>query len=166
MKLCWDNLNKLNYSTNTGLFRFGNSYFKLVDSCLQCGDPFIALAHRKYGTKYCSKSCQFSGEGNPSWKDGRWGSEDYRKNYRMSHRHLSNSHKAKRRVRQRVTGESFCLERVNNIYWICSRLNTGASRAAFHVDHVVPLSRGGAHNQDNLQIIPAVVNLKKSNKLI
>lgn len=30
-----------------------------------------------------------------------------------------------------------------------------------HVDHVVPLSRGGAHVEGNLQLTHAVCNLKK-----
>ena len=35
----------------------------------------------------------------------------------------------------------------------------------FHVDHVIPLSKGGEHAPWNLQIIPAEENLKKSAKL-
>lgn len=34
----------------------------------------------------------------------------------------------------------------------------------FHVDHIVPLSRGGKHCADNLQVIPAIDNLRKGNK--
>lgn len=36
---------------------------------------------------------------------------------------------------------------------------------AFHVDHIVPLSRGGAHSADNLQVIPAIDNLRKGSKV-
>jgi 5-methylcytosine-specific restriction endonuclease McrA len=36
----------------------------------------------------------------------------------------------------------------------------------FHVDHVIPISRGGLHIPQNLQIIPAKTNLQKSNKII
>jgi hypothetical protein len=35
----------------------------------------------------------------------------------------------------------------------------------FHVDHIVPVSRGGVHHQSNLQLLPAVVNLRKSDKI-
>lgn len=31
----------------------------------------------------------------------------------------------------------------------------------FHVDHIVPLSRGGLHIYENLQVIPAIDNLRK-----
>ena len=33
----------------------------------------------------------------------------------------------------------------------------------FHVDHIVPLSKGGKHTPQNLQIVPAKWNLRKSN---
>ena len=33
-----------------------------------------------------------------------------------------------------------------------------------HVDHIIPLSKGGAHHQDNLQIITATENLSKHDK--
>lgn len=31
----------------------------------------------------------------------------------------------------------------------------------FHVDHIVPLSKGGKHVFENLQVIPAIDNLRK-----
>lgn len=35
----------------------------------------------------------------------------------------------------------------------------------FHVDHIIPLSKGGEHVIENLQVIPAIDNLRKSNSL-
>ena len=34
----------------------------------------------------------------------------------------------------------------------------------YHVDHIIPLSIGGAHHQDNLRVITATENMEKSNK--
>ena len=36
---------------------------------------------------------------------------------------------------------------------------------SWHLDHIVPLSKGGLHHPDNLQIVRASYNLSKSNKL-
>ena len=36
----------------------------------------------------------------------------------------------------------------------------------YHVDHIIPLSIGGAHHQDNLRIITAKENLKKHDEYI
>lgn len=36
----------------------------------------------------------------------------------------------------------------------------------FHVDHIVPLARGGLHAWHNLQVIPAFLNVRKHTKLI
>lgn len=35
----------------------------------------------------------------------------------------------------------------------------------FHVDHVIPLSRGGEHNLENLQLVHPICNLTKGRKL-
>ena len=36
----------------------------------------------------------------------------------------------------------------------------------YHVDHIIPLSIGGAHHQDNMRIITAKENMEKRNKYI
>ena len=35
----------------------------------------------------------------------------------------------------------------------------------WHLDHIVPLSKGGLHHPDNLQIVRASYNLSKNNKI-
>ena len=36
----------------------------------------------------------------------------------------------------------------------------------YHVDHIIPLSIGGAHHQDNMRVITAKENLEKNDKYI
>jgi 5-methylcytosine-specific restriction endonuclease McrA len=35
-----------------------------------------------------------------------------------------------------------------------------------HVDHIIPISKGGLHHQDNLQVLTRIENLKKGNKIL
>jgi 5-methylcytosine-specific restriction endonuclease McrA len=45
----------------------------------------------------------------------------------------------------------------------CARCGTSLS-LGYHVDHIIPLSRGGENVAGNLQLLCAICNLKKSNK--
>jgi hypothetical protein len=49
-------------------------------------------------------------------------------------------------------------EMIKEIYRACP--------AGYEVDHIIPLSKGGLHHQDNLQYLPKHENRKKSNKII
>ena len=53
---------------------------------------------------------------------------------------------------------------VKALYIERDRLNREAGCIAFHVDHIKPVAKGGAHHPDNLQILPAEENLRKSDK--
>jgi 5-methylcytosine-specific restriction endonuclease McrA len=51
---------------------------------------------------------------------------------------------------------------IQPIYDWCARV-TRCLSIPHHVDHIVPLSRGGPHHHENLQVLPAAINAKKSN---
>lgn len=46
--------------------------------------------------------------------------------------------------------------------WICQRRVTWRD---LHLDHVIPLSRGGSHTEDNIRVTHAKCNLRKNRKL-
>jgi len=52
-------------------------------------------------------------------------------------------------------------QKINMMYYICSYLNKGLDKPAWHVDHKMPLDKGGLHHPDNLWIMPATDNLSK-----
>ena len=56
-------------------------------------------------------------------------------------------------------------ERILTIYKECAKL-TEETGVPHHVDHIHPISKGGKHHPDNLQILTATENVRKSNKLL
>ena len=56
------------------------------------------------------------------------------------------------------------LRRIEDMYWLAKDLRA-VSGQEYHVDHIMPLARGGLHHPDNLQILPADLNLSKGAKL-
>ncbi len=57
-------------------------------------------------------------------------------------------------------------ELVQQIYEQRDRLNQVAGFIQYHVDHVIPLAKGGQHHPDNLQVISANENVRKGAKTI
>lgn len=65
---------------------------------------------------------------------------------------------------KRIRFEVF--ERDKGICCICKKALDKKGYNSFHVDHIVPLSKGGEHySLDNLQLLCPNCNLKKSNKM-
>lgn len=77
----------------------------------------------------------------------------------------------KRRIAKRQANASWDLELTNfvtNEAYELIRLRRKATGIDWHVDHILPLAGKevcGLHVWNNLQVIPAVINLRKSNRL-
>ena len=57
-------------------------------------------------------------------------------------------------------------EQIKQIYDERSRLNNDAGHILYHVDHKVPLSKGGLHHPSNLTILKASENIAKGARLM
>jgi 5-methylcytosine-specific restriction endonuclease McrA len=89
------------------------------------------------------------------------------KEYRQNNRGKVNARNAKRKaIKLNQTPTNANIGKIQEIYSICSLMNEISIGIKWHVDHIIPLSKGGLHHQDNLQILEAGTNLRKSNKLI
>ncbi len=53
---------------------------------------------------------------------------------------------------------------VKTIYKTRSRISQCTS-ISFHVDHIIPLAKGGEHKPSNLQLLPAKINIKKGARI-
>jgi len=75
----------------------------------------------------------------------------------LSHKTSHASHKAKLKAWMRRTRDRDEIALIGRIHAACPK--------AYHVDHIIPLSRDGWHTADNLQYLPAAINMNKKTKL-
>jgi 5-methylcytosine-specific restriction endonuclease McrA len=122
--------------------------------CENCQSSFIVSRFRatneKWKLRFCSHSCS---------SEFRYLGEDHK-------RAVLNSIAARRRCRIRdAFDETADQQKINEIYCKAKQLieETGIS---YEVDHIIPISKGGKHHEDNLQIITMSENRKKHNKII
>ena len=125
----------------------------MLHTCNFCG---VEFTHKWTGRKYCSRPCAGKGgrpKGSPGWS--------------QAHRQVSEEHKARknrewratRRARERnATPPDADKKKIRDIYLNCPE--------GYEVDHIIPLSKGGLHHQDNLQYLTADENRRKGNKIL
>jgi 5-methylcytosine-specific restriction endonuclease McrA len=90
-------------------------------------------------------------------------SPEYRKAYYQNNKEKYREANAKRRALIYGTSAED-RAKCQSFYEEAQRL-TAETGVPHEVDHIIPLSRGGTHSPDNLQVITAEQNRKKSNKL-
>jgi len=97
-----------------------------------------------------------------NWRDS---NKDYQNTWCRNNKAKKSMYEAKRRditnnaVRNMSSDE---IDGINNLYTIAQEasVTTGYN---WEVDHVVPLSKGGLHTLNNLQVVPATWNRSKKN---
>lgn len=86
--------------------------------------------------------------------------------YRKQNPHQVTKWNAARRARVRDLTPDLTREQkdqVEYLYWLAKDLRA-ITGEIYHVDHIQPLAKGGLHHPDNLQVLPADINLKKGTK--
>jgi hypothetical protein len=116
------------------------------------------------------RSAQTRGAGNPQWKGGASVAvvSESGKQYRRQQPHIEAEKSVRRRRATELATPAWAdLTAIRAIYREAARL-TKETGQPHHVDHVVPLNSPvvcGLHNQFNLQVLPAFLNLSKGNRL-
>lgn len=145
--------NKNDYILETTVYI--NCYQKLYYICPKGHKHSISWNHWQQGHR-CQK-CYFekiTGSGSPAYKHGLTGTREY-----------NNAASAKRRAyKLKQTPPEANLEIIQLYYTVCKLLNEQLGYVCWQVDHIHPLSKGGLHHENNLQILPTILNLKKKNK--
>jgi 5-methylcytosine-specific restriction endonuclease McrA len=108
------------------------------NQCKICGE-LTANA----GSKYCSTICHGISRRSP---------EDHKKRMRAA---AQSRYRAKK---YRVADPTADNETIKQIYLNCPK--------GYEVDHIIPVSKGGKHHQDNLQYLPIIENRRKKDKII
>lgn len=93
---------------------------------------------------------------------------EQKKAYLDRNRHSYLEHDARRRAQKRGSAigpvdRRSIVERDNSTCYLCGRKLTDRE---IHLDHVIPLARGGSHTADNLKVTCRPCNQRKSDKLL
>ena len=119
--------------------------------------------HKKYYDKHRSRLIEYTKQYNLENKEK---ISQYLKEYRKTEngKTSAKNHSMNRRLQKKIGSiktkelKEFLLKKTK-CYWCEKNLKDN-----FHIDHYIPLSKGGAHSIDNLVLSCHSCNLKKSNK--
>ena len=118
---------------------------RTMRTCVKCGETKSLSQFSKRGSghqSYC-KSC----------------ASEHNRLYKQANRERATAREAQRRAKKlNATPQYANLEMITAIYKHCPE--------GYHVDHIIPLAKGGKHHQDNLCYLPASFNISKSDKLL
>ena len=115
----------------------------VAKSCPQCKTEFIGK------TIFCSKRCGWDNKRSTASPEERIAVKRAR-NRESYRRYIA------RRKYQTPIGED--IKAIRQFYLDCP--------CGYEVDHIIPISKGGAHSLDNLQYLTKEENRRKSNKII
>jgi len=142
-------------------------------TCYSCDEPLVLDANwtrsQAVSSKHLCNCCS-----SDYFKDRRDANlEVYKlreRTWRSENKGLVNAYGKLRRTRKINRTPSWAdLEAIKEIYKEAADLNDIHGPGAYHVDHIIPLQGktvSGLHVENNLQILKAVDNLKKSNKYV
>ena len=91
---------------------------------------------------------------------------EYQREWRRANAELQRSYLAKRRKQCRAPGQCYAASDVKRLYveqrGRCAEETCRASiKAAYHVDHIMPLSKGGPNAATNIQLLCPPCNYRK-----
>jgi len=126
------------------------------------------LSRKKHKERYNEYMSQWYKDNKGSYKQRYQDNKEYmteqHKRYRKNNKAKINALTAKRRsIKRNQTLDNIDKEKIMSIYQIAHEM-AAEYGVEYQVDHIKPLSKGGLHHEDNLQILSRSLNLKKASK--
>jgi 5-methylcytosine-specific restriction endonuclease McrA len=134
----------------------------LVRFCEECGESIGPT--KKTGTRFCSTACQ-ERDGGRRWRQANPEKRaQLAREYEARNRGTINRKAARRRAWKRDAfvedvHELVVLEMDDGVCGICGE---DVDPFDFHVDHVIPLAKGGEHSYANVQTAHPACNVRKN----
>lgn len=110
---------------------------------------YCKACHKAYYAKYYEENVD-------TYKERH--AKDFQENKTSYYARKNNYRNRVRADSERLTGVE--KERVAYLYWLAQDLKA-ITGEPYEVDHIKPISKGGEHHPDNLQILPMDMNRKK-----
>ena len=122
---------------------------------------------RKTKKKYREKNSErIKGKSKAYYEANRKKVKEYGKAYRKANKDKRTNLEARRRaLKFRATIRLTKLDKfvIDEMYEL-SKIRTEQTGYQWHVDHIMPLTKGGLHKPTNLQVVPGSWNLSKGNR--
>lgn len=160
----WQEKNRERYSRYQKEYREQNR-----DSAKEYAKKYYAdnkeRLNKEHKANYAANKARYNELSRQNYRDNREKYLEKAKKWRESHREERSDYEHKRRAARNgadarlVSGKT--MKRIRGM--ACARCGSSGD---IHVDHIVPISRGGAHREGNLQPLCSRCNMSKGNKLM
>lgn len=167
-KECYYSYRKENYNgENHPLWKGGKKKF----TCKNCEEVFYDYPSRdrEFCSKECASSYKWKGDKNPNWKGGLTNTKEKKREYQRkwwkNHPEKLRHKKRRRYARKKGADGDYTLkewkELKEKFNHKCPKCGKEEPEIELTVDHIVPLSKGGNNDIDNIQPLCRKCNAQK-----
>jgi len=126
----------------------------LYSHCKSCGAVYYAERYQANKERIAEQNKKYK-------KDNKERIIEQQAEYRKANKDRYLAHKAERRAKKK----NAAVDLTDNERLAIRLIYEDAQTLDWHVDHIVPISKGGLHHPDNLQIVRPSYNLQKNDKI-